>query len=160
MSKLQRLRAWEANTTHGMSKTPEYQVWRNMKARCLRPSHTAYKNYGGRGITICDRWLKFEGFFLDMGQRPSLSHSLERKDNNRGYEPSNCEWTTKRNQQQNTRACWMITHQGRTLCAAEWCRILGLNERSVNYRLRHGWNPVEAITVPLEINKPKRRKDK
>ena len=89
--------------THGESKpvTPEYTAWSAMKQRRLCRTHKSYPSYGGRGISICDRWMQYENFLHDMGRRPSPDHSLERVDNDRGYEPSNCKWATRSEQQQN-----------------------------------------------------------
>ena len=85
-------------------KTPEYTCWNNLKQRCLNPQHAAYPNYGGRGITVCDAWRgSFRQFLADMGPRPSPAHSLDRIDNDRGYEPGNCRWTTIDVQRRNQR---------------------------------------------------------
>ena len=84
------------NTTHGKSGTSEYNIWHGMKQRCLNPKNKGFPNYGGRGITVCDRWINsFENFYEDMGPRPSLEHSIDRKENNGNYEPGNCHWTTE-----------------------------------------------------------------
>lgn len=95
----------EANATHGISRVrcSEYTAWAGMKSRCLTTSHADYKNYGARGITVCERWLTFENFLLDMGQRPSSRHSLDRINNDGNYEPSNCRWATARQQNNNRR---------------------------------------------------------
>lgn len=87
-----------------MSRTPEYFVWQQMKYRCLNSNNSAYKNYGGRGITVCDHWRhSFINFFADMGIRPTAKHTIERLDNNAGYHAATCVWATRQQQQRNTR---------------------------------------------------------
>ena len=92
----------KAKTTHGKSYSPEYCSWYSMKARCYNPNHKHYKNYGGRGITVCDRWKdSFENFLADMGPRPSSKRSIDRIDVNGNYEPENCRWSTDVDQARN-----------------------------------------------------------
>src|SRR5215216_5230642 len=96
------------NLKHGMSRAPEYTAWRNMWARCRHPKHPYFKDYGGRGIAVCDRWKSFEAFLADMGKRPTPRHSLERKDNGKGYKPDKCVWATSAEQCANTRKNRMV----------------------------------------------------
>lgn len=109
-------------TTHGQSKFGRgngYGSWVQMKNRCLNPGCKYFHRYGGRGITICKAWLKFENFIADMGPRPSHKHSLDRIDFNGNYEPSNCRWATSKVQGRNTRRAIHLEFQGRTMSAMD-----------------------------------------
>lgn len=107
-------RTVEANikrSIHGMTDTPEHKAWRQMLSRCGSESNPAYGDYGGRGISVCERWRSsFENFLSDMGYRPTKKHSIERKNTNGHYEPSNCHWATRLEQSQNTRVSriWVV----------------------------------------------------
>ena len=96
------------NLKHGMARVPkskEYQTWRGMRERCLNPRGNAYKNYGGRGIKICKRWDRFENFYADMGKKP-VGMTLDRRNSNGDYSPSNCRWASRKTQGQNTIICY------------------------------------------------------
>lgn len=90
-------------TTHGKSSTPEYRSWLKMRERCHNPRHHQHSDYGGRGIGICKRWDSFAAFVEDMGERPTPQHTLDRINNNGNYEPGNCRWATRKDQNRNTR---------------------------------------------------------
>ena len=138
-------------------KTPEYGAWSQAKSRCCNPNHPQWLDYGGRGIKICPEWITNPGrFIVDMGPRPSASHSLDRVDVNSGYSISNCRWATKKEQSRNTRVNRMETYQGRTQCVADWCDELGLNYDTVIARLASlGWPASRAFTQPSQRKTPR-----
>jgi hypothetical protein len=158
---LQKQRASETRTKHGLRKIREYKVWKSMIIRCGNPNHTSYADYGGRGIRVCDRWLDPENglrnFLSDMGTRPSPGLSLNRIDNNGNYCPDNCEWTTQREQSRNRRSNIMLTYNGKTQCVTDWSTEFGLHNRTIISRLKAGWTVEAAITTPG--NKKKRAND-
>ena len=128
-----------SNKTHGLSRSPEYIAWMAMKERCLNSKNKGFPGYGGRGITVCDRWKNsFENFIADMGSRPSARHSLDRIDNDRGYEPGNCRWATPEEQQGNRRTCVRLTLNGETTHLAEWSRRLGVPDYMISARIKKG----------------------
>ncbi len=138
-----------ANITHGKTGTPEHKVWCWIKDRCLNPNSRIYRYYGGRGIKICDRWLKFENFLADMGQRPSPEHEIDRfPDNNGNYEPGNCRWATRSQNVRNTRANRLLTCRGVTRPLVEWGEITGLGSGLIHRRLKIGWTVQQALETP------------
>ena len=127
-------------TTHGLSKRPERGHWQAIKTRCYNANYSQFHDYGGRGIRMCDRWLhSFEAFYNDLGPRPSTQHSVERNDNNGHYEPSNCSWATRGEQNRNRRNNRRLTFQGRTQCLANWADELGVDQNTLRERLEKGW---------------------
>lgn len=125
----------ETKIRHGKWKTPEYAIWDQMLRRCLNPHHKEYKNYGGRGIKVCDRWMKFENFWDDMCPRPAAGLSLDRIDNNGDYEPGNCRWATAAEQANNSRNVRVFN--GKTVAA--WAAELGVTPNVIRQRLcRYG----------------------
>lgn len=142
-------------TTHGESKndkqTPEYRTWSDIFGRCLNPKNRSFGNYGGRGIGICDKWRSYDEFLSDMGRRPTAKHTLDRKNNSKGYGPDNCRWATKAQQSQNMRSNRMMTLDGKTLCVAEWAEITGIKIGVIRGRLNRGWDDEKSLTTPTAI---------
>lgn len=141
--------------THGLYKSSEYSVWRSLLPRCRNPKSPAYKYYGGRGINVPDEWVSgdgsrsgFEVFLADVGQRPSLAHTLDRRDNSKGYSRGNCRWATRKQQMNNMRRNRLLTHDGSTLTVAQWTKLKGLTENLIAGRLRMGWSVARAIDTP------------
>ena len=134
-----------ATVTHGMSGSPEWKVWLSMKSRCLNKNHTAYKRYGGRGITICDEWIaSFDAFYRDVGDRPK-NHTLDRIDNSKGYSKENCRWATAKTQANNSSFNRIVMHQGEKLTVAQLSEKLGVKYPSLDSRLVKGTQPGAAF---------------
>jgi len=137
---------------HGLSNSPLYLVWRNMKARCLNPKNKDYARYGGRGITVCDDWLVSDDFFAwaeSTGYQPNLT--IERTDNDLGYSPENCYWATKRIQQRNRHDTVMVAICGETKSLIDWVEEYGVvSYRVARERYGRGWNPEEAVSFPVD----------
>ena len=142
------------NRQHGMAgkgkHSGAYKTWISMRQRCLYKSYRRWKDYGGRGITICARWSKFENFLIDMGARPD-GYSIERIDNDGNYEPSNCRWATPVEQAKNRRNSRLFQFKGETRCLSEWARVLGFDRSLLRHRIDTlGWNHVEAFTLSVQ----------
>ena len=138
------------STTHGKSKSPLYAVWNMMKQRCTVPTYRHWADYGGRGITVCDRWLEFENFYADMGDPPFKRASVERKDTNKGYYPENCIWADRDTQNNNTRKSVRFTVNGEELTLKEMAERSGINQKTLSSRIYiYGMTAQEAFTAPV-----------
>jgi len=131
---------------HGRAHSGTYQSWAAMIQRCTNSNCQVWKHYGGRGITVCDRWRNsFEAFLRDMGERPAHL-TLERLDNSKGYSPDNCAWRTRREQSRNQRSNRVFTVAGVTACLTELAERFGVNRDTVKRRLQRGWLVEDAFT--------------
>lgn len=133
--------------THGESSSSTYKTWSAMKNRCFNPSHEEYHRYGGRGITVCERWLDFANFFADMGPRPPRMTLDRYPDLDGNYEPGNCRWATSKQQARNTtKNVWLI-HNGETLCLKDAAEKCGIKRTTLAQRLRLGWSIERAVST-------------
>lgn len=141
----------ERSTTHGMSKSAIYGVYRTMLSRCYNPSVERYPMYGGRGIGVCDRWRVaggVENFLADMGPRPS-GYSIERENQNGDYEPNNCRWASSKEQANNTRRNRVVEWNGESLTVSQWADRTGIGGHTILFRLRKGWEIGDALSRPV-----------
>lgn len=131
------------------NKTPTYFCWMNMRRRCSDPKVARYPRYGGRGIVVCASWdASFGAFLADMGEKP-VGMTLDRTDNDGNYEPSNCRWATRTEQQRNTSRSKLITHDGVTMTQRQWSlRVFG-DPFLLGHRIRSGWTEHAALVTPL-----------
>lgn len=120
-------------------------AWKDMMRRCYSVTFKSYKDYGGRGITVCDKWKIYENFYQDMGEIP-VRMSLERIDNSKGYSPENCKWATYKEQKRNTRQTRKIPYNGKILCVVDVAREIGMKPNTLEKRLLAGWTVERAIT--------------
>lgn len=138
----------DRSKTHGEShKTKEYTSWLHLNGRCKSVTNKHYHNYGGRGITVCERWNVYENFLADMGRAPSPKHSIERKDNNKGYSPENCKWATSKEQSNNRRTNILIEYDGEVRNIGQWALKLNINRGTLESRLKRGWSIDRALTT-------------
>jgi hypothetical protein len=142
-----------SSANNGAKQTPEYRAWRSMFQRCYDETCPAYKRYGGRGIKVCKRWRdSYLSFLADMGRKPSLSHTLERVDNDKGYESGNVVWATPKQQAQNTlntARARKLTFRGITLRISQWADKLGMSAKVLHNRMSLGWAPARILTQPI-----------
>jgi hypothetical protein len=126
----------------------EYRSWNHMIGRCQNPNNSNYHLYGKRGITVCERWVKFENFYADMGSRPGREYSLERIDRNGNYESSNCCWATRKEQNRNTSRNRFFEYHGRQCTLAELAEIAKISHSAFLLRLKRGLSVEEAVHKP------------
>lgn len=132
-------------------RTVTYTTWKNMRQRCTNSNIPEYKHYGGKGITVCERWNKYENFLSDMGERPEGRMTIDRIDTNKGYEPGNCRWATYKTQARNTTRNKFIEYKGEIKPLSEWCEVLGISYSMVNQRLLYSGHTVEeAFETPKQ----------
>lgn len=144
--------------THGYGsrrrRTPTYRAWESMKRRCNNPKEKNYENYGGRGIKVCRRWVKFVNFLEDMGECPD-GLTLERINVNKGYSKNNCCWATRKQQVMNRRCARLVTYQGLTKPLEDWAKEFSLNYQTLWQRLERGWTVERSL-----LQKPRNKIDK
>lgn len=134
-------------------RTKVYKAWNSMVSRCQNKNHASWKYYGGRGITVCERWLhSFENFFTDMGEPPTQKHSIDRIDNDGNYCINNCRWTIPKFQSRNTRRNRLIKFRGKTKCLVEWSEETGLTFSQLWGRLNLGWSIDKVFTQPVRAH--------
>lgn len=131
--------------THGLSHLPEYRIWDGINQRTKNPKCGHYDRYGGRGITICERWNLFVNFLDDMGKRPSKDFTIERIDNNKGYSPENCKWDTRTNQARNRRSSRIITIDGVSKVLASWIEDLNICRSTFYRRQKRGLSDRKSL---------------
>lgn len=142
------------NVKHGGHGTITYARWKSMIQRCYTTSASNYPYYGGKGITVCDRWHDFSAFLADMGECEN-SKTLDRIDNTKGYGPENCRWATIAEQNRNRSHCVELNHNGRTMILRDWAEEIGISANALAMRIRLGWETERALTQPLKSRKKK-----
>lgn len=146
----------KAITTHGMTGTPIFKSWESMKQRCFNPNAPDYPGYGGRGIKVHEPWISsFETFYADMGERPQ-DKTLDRIDVDGNYEPSNCRWATRSEQQRNRRDTKLITYNDESLTVAEWSERTGIHKNVLIWRRTKGWPSERILTTPVRTKRRNR----
>lgn len=142
-------RSKSSNTTHGKKGSRVYRIWSGMLNRCRNKNGKAFLAYGGRGITVCKRWMDFAKFYSDMGDPPTPDHTIERKENNSGYSKSNCEWVHFRRQALNRRTTVRVKFRGKHVAATEVDKMLGLSSGTTARRISRGWTETQ-IDSPVQ----------
>ena len=151
---------WSRRPKHREGNTRLYRIWSLMKQRCYNPKNHDYKSYGERGIIVCDEWFDyccFRDWAIENGYSDELT--IDRIDNNKGYFPNNCRWTTQKNQSRNKRNTRYLTMDGETKSLAEWVDITGIHKSTIRYRIHNmGWSTEMALSTPLTRKSRKEKK--
>lgn len=140
-----------------MTNSKIYKIWTGMVSRCRIPSSTGYENYGGRGIKVCDRWLRFENFLIDMGE-PATGQSIERIDGAGNYEPGNCKWASRKEQNRNQCDLVYVEFRGRCQCLSAWAEEVGSTFSTLKARINRGWPTEKVLTTPVRGHKEYQRR--
>lgn len=143
------------NYKHGLKNTRLYRIWLQIKNRCFNSNTDRYRDYGARGITVCDEWRNDFKAFYDWAMNNGYSDELtiDRIDNDGNYEPSNCRWVSVKVQNRNTRSNHLITYKGETRCVADWADITGLSRACICDRIKYGWSVERILETPLREHK-------
>jgi hypothetical protein len=153
---------WASQSRPGLIKQypSEYKSWCQMRGRCRNKRHHKYKDYGKRGIKVCERWNSFQNFIADMKRKPTPKHTIEREDVNGNYEPDNCRWATPAEQRRNQRRSVYVEVEGVKVLLMDVADKLGLNRQMVYGRLKNGWSLESALSIPVRRHKAQRKKKK
>jgi hypothetical protein len=138
----------ERSVKHNLSNTDTFNIWCTLLQRCNNPNNRLYKYYGGRGITVCEKWTTFEGFYEDMGKRPK-GLSIDRIDNNKGYFKENCRWATIEQQSNNRRTNISFEYNGENRNIREWENTMGFRKGLITNRLKRGWPFEKALNTKV-----------
>ena len=138
--------------THGLSRTKEYRCWAHMIRRCTDSSSRMFKYYGARGITVCEEWMVFENFLRHVGHAPTVNHTLDRRDNDKGYEPSNCRWVTMAVQSVNKRSNVYYDFDGHKLTLPEISKRSNIHVATLAARIKNGLTVEQAISKPRKMH--------
>lgn len=156
MTPEQRKKWMESRYKHGGyfggKERAEHYIWRSMIARCTNPNNKTFLYYGGRGVKVCKRWMKYENFIHDMGERPSDGHSLERINTNGDYKPSNCRWATRSEQQKNKTTTRLYTNGVFTGTLVECAALVGISKELAHWRMKN-WKTFERNVSWQELPK-------
>lgn len=131
--------------THGLTKSKAYSIWAGIKKRCLNPRTEKFHHYGGKGVKVCEKWMRFEGFLEDMGHPPTTKHTIERVAASGNYEPNNCKWATWKEQANNTSRNHRLTVNGESMTLFQAAEKYMIGESVIRRRLKLGWSPERAV---------------